>query len=89
VQELWCWLLLLATPPCNYTHESCMLCVLCRGFLVNKHRRANRKYSARPACCQSCPAMLCPCAVCLLQRLDGELLLFMDVCGKILGDIRA
>lgn len=24
-----------------------------------------------------------------IQRLDGELLLFMDVCGKILGDIRA
>lgn len=24
-----------------------------------------------------------------LQRLDGELLMFMDVCGRLLGDIRA
>jgi hypothetical protein len=32
--------------------------------------------------------MLCLC-VCVLQRLDGELLLFMDVCGRLLADIRA
>jgi hypothetical protein len=28
-------------------------------------------------------------AVTTLQRLEGELLLFMDVCGRLLGEIRA
>jgi hypothetical protein len=39
-------------------------------------------------CCVFDRAAMTCCAV-LLQRLDGELLLFMDVCGKLLGDIRA
>jgi hypothetical protein len=38
-------------------------------------------------CCVFDRAAMTCCAV--LQRLDGELLLFMDVCGKLLGDIRA
>jgi hypothetical protein len=40
------------------------------------------------------PCLSACCCLCLLpaacpQRLDGELLLFMDICGKLLGEMRA